>query len=358
MKATHFCVIAVTIVATFLGIFTLVTGFSLKEDSASANGMAAVSVTDSSSALSKADSNLLVSVETKKDGLIRPNDPFFDNQWSLEQMNITDLWNLTAGVKEVLIAILDTGIDSDHEDLQGKVVAEVNFTDSPSTKDINGHGTHVAGIICATANNGIGVAGLVPNCKILNVKVADDYGFCQEESVARGIVWAVDNGAQVINISLEIRNPSATLEQAVNYAWDHGALIIAAAGNQGNNSAVYPAYYENSIAVAATRPDDTLAPLSNYGDWVDVAAPGYNIYSTLPGNKYGYETGTSFATAYVSGLAAILSSILRDTNGNGVLNDEVRNVIESSCRQTSYANYTYNIINVSMCFQQFVVTNP
>lgn len=358
MKATHFCVIAVTIVASFLGIFTLVAGFNLGEGGASASRVATFSTTDLNGALSEADSDLLVSVNTKEYELIKTNDPFFAKQWALEQMNITDLWNLTTDSKEVVIAILDTGIDSDHEDLQGKVVAEVNFTDSPSSNDINGHGTHVAGIICATANNSIGVAGLVPSCKIMNVKVANDYGFCDEATVARGIIWSVDHGAQVINISLEIRNHSITLEQAVNYAWDHGVLIITAAGNQGNKSAVYPAYYENSIAVAATRPDETLAPLSNYGDWVDVAAPGYNIYSTLPGNKYGYETGTSFAAAYVSGLAAILSSVLSDMNGNGMLNDEVRSAIEKSCRQTNSTGYNFGIVDATAYIRQFVVTDP
>jgi thermitase len=120
----------------------------------------------------------------------------------------------------------------------------------------------------------------------------------------------------------------------VNYAWGHGAVVIAAAGNDGSASPNYPAYYENSIAVAATRQDDTLAPLSNYGNWVDVAAPGLNIYSTLQDDGYGYKSGTSFATAYVSGLATLLFAIATDTNDNGILSDETRAAMEAGAQKT------------------------
>lgn len=167
------------------------------------------------------------------------------------------------------------------------------------------------------------------DAQLMNVKVADDKGRCQPSVVAQGIIWAVNNGASVINISIEIREASPELEDAVDYAWNQGVIIIAAAGNDGSQSPIYPAYYENSIAVAATRENDTLAPLSNYGDWVNVAAPGFNIYSTLPDDGYGYKTGTSFAAPYVSGLAALLFSVVTDTNGDGKLNDEVRAVIET-----------------------------
>jgi thermitase len=348
MKNTYFCVALITTIASFLGMFTIVANFNLEEGNISANAAAILSTTDSSMQ-SETDSSL--PLDAKKDSLIKPNDPFFDKQWALSNLNLSAWWKMTAGNSDVVVAILDTGIDAAHEDLRDRVIAEVNFTNSPSANDINGHGTHVAGIICAASNNGVGVTGLVPDCKILNVKVADDYGFCQENTVARGIAWAVDNGADVINISLEIRNPSDSLEQAVNYAWQHGVLIIAAAGNQGNQSAVYPAFYENCIAVAAVRPDNTLAPLSNYGDWVDIVAPGFNIYSTLPGNNYGYETGTSFATAYVSAFAAMLSRTICDVNGDGKSNDEIRSVIEKSCSQVNYAGYTLRIINLTACIQ-------
>ena len=245
------------------------------------------------------------------------------------------LWQITTGNSEILVAVLDTGIDQNHEDLKGKVVAEVNFTDSPTPNDIYGHGTHIAGIIAANSNNGVGIVGMAPESQLMNVKVANDKGRCQASAVARGIIWAVNNGANVINISVELEEPSPELESAVNYAWSQGVVIVTAAGNEGSQSPVYPACYENCIAVAATRQDDTLAPLSNYGDWVDVAAPGFNIYSTLPDNGYGYKSGTSFASAYVSGLAALLFSVVTDTNGDGRLNDEVRAAIEDGCQQAS-----------------------
>jgi len=215
------------------------------------------------------------------------------------------------------------------------VVIEVNLTNSPTSGDVYGHGTHVAGIIAACSNNGVGIAGVAPESWLMNVKVAGDDGGCWASTVAKGILWAVDKGADVINLSIELREPSPELEDAINYAWSQGVVIIAAAGNEGSQSPVYPAYYENCIAVAATRQDNTLAPLSNYGDWVDVTAPGVDIYSSLPGNSYGYKSGTSFATAYVSGLAALLLNVVTDTNGDGKLNDEVRAAIENGCQQVN-----------------------
>jgi thermitase len=258
------------------------------------------------------------------------NDPYADQQWALTEVQALTLWGISTGNRGILVAVLDTGIDTKHEDLKGKVVAEVNFTDSPTPYDIYGHGTHIAGIIAANSNNGIGITGVAPESRLMNVKVANDKRQCQASAVAHGIVWAVDKGAHVINISLQFAEPSAELENAVNYAWSQGAVIIAAAGNEGGQSPVYPAFYENCIAVAATSQDGSLAPLSNRGDWVDVAAPGFNIYSTLPNNSYGYKSGTSFAVAHISGLAALLFDVVRDTNGDNKINDEVRAAIESA----------------------------
>ncbi len=261
-----------------------------------------------------------------------PNDPYAEKQWALSQIQMQELWQTASGGSGVVVAVLDTGIDQGHEDLDGKVVVEANFTDSSTSGDVYGHGTHVAGIIAAYSNNGVGIAGVAPESWLMNVKVAGDSGGCQASTVARGIIWAVDNGASVINVSIEFQEPSPELEDAVNYAWSQGAVVVAAAGNEGSESPVYPAYYENCIAVAATRQNDTLAPLSNYGDWVDVTAPGFNIYSTLPDSSYGYKSGTSFASAYVSGLAALLFNVVTDTNGDGRLNDEVRAAIEKGCQ--------------------------
>jgi len=262
------------------------------------------------------------------------NDPYSHKQWALSRIQVPELWQVATEDQGILVAILDTGIDKNHEDLADKVVAEINFTDSPALGDLHGHGTHIAGIIAAIINNGKGIAGVAPGSRLMNVKVADDDGRCKASEIARGIIWAVDNGANVINISLELKEPSAELENAVNYAWYRGAVVIAAAGNNGDDLPVYPACYENSIAVAATKQDNTLAPLSNHGDWIDLTAPGYNIYSTLPGDCYGYKSGTSFATAYASGMAALLFNVVTDENNDGRLNDEVRAALEAGYNET------------------------
>ena len=257
------------------------------------------------------------------------NDPYLEKQWALTQLEPNRLWQVTEGKPGVIVAVLDTGIDNYHEDLTGKVIAELSFADSPTPGDVHGHGTHIAGIIAASTNNDVGITGLAPAAKLINVKVADDGGHCRASSLARGIYWAVYNGCHIINISIELREPSIELERAVNYAWSRGVLVVGAAGNDGGQCVAYPAFYQNCVAVAALKQDQTLAPLSNYGDWVDVFAPGYDIYSTLPGDRYGYKTGTSFAAAQGSGLAALLFNVVADTDGDAKLNDEVRAAIEA-----------------------------
>jgi len=273
------------------------------------------------------------------------NDSYFDEQWAFGKIQALEAWSVTSGSQEVIIAVLDTGIDQTHIDLAGKVIASINFTQSPTVDDIDGHGTHIAGIIGAIANNGVGIAGLAYNCSLMNVKVADDKGFVDAEAVAEGIVWAVDNGAKVINMSLTLTEPTQALEDAVDYAWSKGAILIAAAGNNGSSTPMYPAYYANCLAVTAINSDGLLAPLANHGDWVDVAAPGANIYSTLPDNSYDYKTGTSMATSYVASLAGLLFCVVSDVNGDGLLNDEVRYIIENSCDEIGTLDVTNGYIN-------------
>lgn len=269
------------------------------------------------------------------------------HQWALEQIQASPSPQIARSDSQIIVAVLDTGIDQNHDDLYGRVVAEINFTESATTNDIYGHGTYVAGIIAARKDNSLGIIGLAPESRLLNIKVADDRGRCQMSALADGIIWAVNNGANVINISIELRDSTSRLREAVDYAWRNGAIIIAAAGNDGNEIPVYPAYYDNSIAVTAIQESGALAPLSNYGDWVDVAAPGFNIYSTLPDNSYGYKHGTSFATAYVSGLAALLFPLVSDTNGNTKLNDEVRQAIEAGCHEIGIEGTGKGCINVT-----------
>jgi subtilisin family serine protease len=229
----------------------------------------------------------------------RPNDTYYQQQWALPFLE-GSLTNIET--REITVAILDSGIDTAHEDLVGKVTGSVNFTDSQTELDVQGHGTHIAGIIAANINNGIGIAGIAKDVKLLNVKVVEDKGTVWPSNVAKGIIWAVDHGAQVINMSFTISSDTKNLADAVKYAADHHVVMFAAAGNR-INSRTYPAAYPEVIAVAALNSDGTIWSGSINSDKVDVYAPGAEIYSTTPGNKYEFKSGSSMATAYASGMA-------------------------------------------------------
>lgn len=259
-----------------------------------------------------------------------PNDPYFGSQWAMNKIQAPQAWDLTHGSENINIAIVDTGVDSTHPDLANKIKAKINFTTSPNAEDNYGHGTHVAGIAAAASNNTIGVAGLGYDSSIYNVKVLGDNGFGYNSWVAQGIIWATDHGAQVINLSLGDTADSGVMEDAVNYAWDKGVVVVAAAGNNYTSSPFYPAYSANCIAVAATDASDSLLIWSDYGDWVDVSAPGVSIYSTVRNSSYGYLSGTSMASPHVAGLAALLYALVTDNNGDGRINDEVRQRLENT----------------------------
>lgn len=252
------------------------------------------------------------------------NDPYSDQQWALKQIPSLPI---AAANKEILVAVLDTGIDMSHEDLAGKVVESVNFSSSKTEADVNGHGTHIAGIIAADRNNDIGITGAAPNVKLLNVKVAEDNGMVWATSVAKGIIWATDRGAKVINMSLATPSKYQPLEDAINYAWSHGVVLVAAAGNY-TKATTYPAAYNDVLAVAATTPDKEIWSESNDGAFVDAYAPGVSILSTLPGNKYGFQSGSSMAAAYVSAISAQVYNDSTDMNNDGRVNDEVVVLVE------------------------------
>ena len=275
-----------------------------------------------------------------------PDDSYPAERWGVSKIEAPQAWQITRGDQSIIVAVLDTGINKDNLDLADRVVTEVNFTDSPTSDDIYGHGTHMAGTIAAIA----------PECRLMNVKVADDAGRCKPSVVARGIIWAVDHGAKVINISLSMI-ASSNLVEAVNYAWSQGAILIAAAGNKGGSEPSYPAYYVNCLAVAGTNENNSLALLSSYGDWVDVAAPGFNIYSELPQNQYGYKTGTSAAGAHVSGVAALVFSVAEDSNSNGAVNDEVRWAIENSCTPIAGDGVGQGLVNAFQAVTE-IISSP
>ncbi len=243
-----------------------------------------------------------------------PNDEIFPQQWALAAIGAPEAWDITTGA-EIVVAVVDTGVDAGHPDLAGKVLPGYNvFSGGPDAGDDNGHGTAVAGLIAAAADNGAGVAGLCWGCRILPVKALTRRGIGDDAGVAAGIRWAADNGARVINMSLGGADESQTLRDAVQYALDKGVIIVAASGNEREegNRPSYPAAYAEVVAVGATAPGDGLTGFSNTGDYLDVVAPGVGLWTTLAGGSYGPPNGTSFASPYVAATAALVLSLRGD----------------------------------------------
>jgi serine protease len=269
-------------------------------------------------------------------------------------------WNTTSGAG-VTVAIVDTGVAyenfgaySQAPDLGGATfVSPKDFVNNDlHANDDNGHGTHVCGTICQTTNNAAGCAGLAFSCTVMPVKVLDASGSGQYSWIADGIRWAADNGASVINMSLGGSSGSSTLQSAVDYAWNKGVVICAAAGNSGRNGIAYPARYSNCIAVGATRFDGARCSYSQWGNGLDVMAPGGDanvdqnhdgygdgiLQQTFSGNpntfSYYFFTGTSMATPHVSATAALVKA-----NQSNYTNAQVRAAIENTCKDLGAAGY-------------------
>ena len=292
---------------------------------------------------------------------LTPSDSQAGKQWQYNNTGQTggksgadidafEAWDVRLGSTSVPIAILDTGIDQNHEDLGSKLAKNKNFTTSGTVDDLYGHGTHVAGSAAALTNNTTGVAGttgICQYCVLWNYKVLDDNGSGTWDGIASGIIAAANDGAKVINMSLGGYFSSDTVQKAVNTAWGKNVVLAAAAGNDGNQRKNYPAYYPNVIAVAATDHADAKASFSNHGSWVDVAAPGKSILSTQPNHKdkiwgdttasYGTISGTSMATPHVAGLAGLVWS-----TPYGTSNTNVRSRIETKADKINgTGNYWY-----------------
>ena len=304
---------------------------------------------------------------------IIPNDTNFSKQWSLHNtgqvfqgslhgtpdadIDAPEAWEIETGSLDVVIANIDTGIDYTHPDLAAKIW---NNTDEISGNDIDddhngyiddirgwdffyndsnvtdgeGHGTMIAGVIAASTNNSIGIAGVTWNSIIMPVRTTNETGWSSYTFLAQGIKYAADNGADIINIEAATYSPSGILLDAVNYAYDNRVFLCAPAGNSNSQHQFYPAAYENVTGVAATDQDDTKASFSNYGEWVDIAAPGNKIFSTMPTyhcyendlygvpQNYSFGTGTSMAAPMVAGVAALLLS--KDPS---LTNDEVKTLL-------------------------------
>ncbi|MGI8587018.1 MAG: S8 family serine peptidase [Chloroflexia bacterium] len=257
-----------------------------------------------------------------------PSDPLYPMQWGFARVNAPAAWN-AAQLYNVTVAVLDTGLDLGHPEFAARTVEGANFVNPGSPpQDDNGHGTHISGIIAAAANNGIGGVGLAWQAQVMPIKVADSAGNLTSEAWLNGLAWAVQHGAQVVNMSFGGSSTSATEQAAIDDAWNRGAVIVASAGNSGDgaNQVEYPASYNNVVSVAATGNDNSHAYYSEHNSYVTLAAPGGDarfgndpdgrfIVSTWPrglGSAYqsGYEReiGTSQAAPFVSGLAALMLS--------------------------------------------------
>ena len=241
------------------------------------------------------------------DPVLAPNDPQYGAQWHLPRVLAAQAWDLTQGDASAVIAIVDSGIDPYHPDLAAKLVPGYNtYSNSTNTADQYGHGTEVAGVAGAASDNGVGIASIAGQSPIMPIRVTDATGRATSASIANGLIWAADHGASVLNLSFNGVAGNATIRTAAEYAFNHGALVVAAAGNCG---CVDPTA-ENPfmLSVSATDENDGIAYFSSTGPYVDVAAPGSNILTTAMGGLYLTESGTSLASPIVAGVAALMFS--------------------------------------------------
>ena len=255
----------------------------------------------------------------------RPNDPLWPDQWGPARVGAPAVWDSVQGSSQAVIAVLDTGVDAAHPDLRGAIAPGYDFIgDDADPADDHGHGTAVAGVAAARADNTQGMAGICWGCTIMPVKVLDSTGSGSSATVAAGIVWAVDHGARIINLSLGAPNTTLTLTAAIDYAASKGAVVIAAAGNDSSATLTYPAAHPAVIGVAGTKADDSPYVWTNSGDWVQVAAPGCNLAPTRGGDYVNF-CGTSSAAPIVAGLAGLALSYKP-----GVIKPELEQAITGS----------------------------
>lgn len=300
-----------------------------------------------------------------------PDDPYFTDQWGLHNtgqgggkkdadIDAPEAWGVITGTTSVMIAVIDTGVDYNHKDLNdGRVRIDIDkdyVNNDNDAMDDHSHGTHVAGIIAAETNNGVGVAGVMWQAQILPLKVCDSRGSCPANAIASAIRYAADQGADVINMSLG-GSCSQTIADAVNYAhFDKGVVVVAAAGNNGGTLS-YPAKHDAVIAVGAIDRNDKRAGFSSYGKELDVVAPGVSIYSTVLNNAYDRMSGTSMASPHVAGVAGLLLS-QRPT----LTNNQVRDILRQSADDLGQSGfddqYGYGRVNAYRALQTTAPSNP
>ncbi|MBB6451418.1 subtilisin family serine protease [Geomicrobium halophilum] len=245
-----------------------------------------------------------------------------NQEWHYEMINAPDAWEVTPGSNEVTHAVLDTGIDDTHESLGDYVDTNLgrSFVGDGTTMDRQGHGTHVAGTIASYGS----VSGVMQEASLVPVKVLGDDGTGSMFGIIEGVLYAADIGVDVINMSLGGGGYNQIFDEAVQTAVDEDSIVIAASGNEYRSSISYPAAYDSVIAVGSVDSDGTRSSFSNYGNGLEVMAPGSNIYSTLPNNRYGTLSGTSMAAPHVAGVAGLMRSVdsnLSVSEARSIMND-------------------------------------
>lgn len=294
---------------------------------------------------------------------LTPNDPLIGNCYGMNNtgqnggvpdadIDAFEAWDLYTGGDQITIAVIDSGVDHTITELKNKYVPGWNtYNNTGDTMDRLPHGTHVTGTATAEGNNNFGVAGVSWNGRFMPVKVLSDGGSGSESQCGAGMIYAADNGAKIGTMSLQYYTGSSAFNDAVNYAWGKGVLLIAATGNNQGRRVAYPAKFQNCFGIGATTNTDSIASFSNYGPEVDVAAPGENVYSTLPGNSYAYYSGTSMATPHTSGTAMLLWSY--DIT---LTNAEVFELIRSTAEDKGAAGFDerfgWGRINASFAMQK------
>jgi subtilisin len=247
---------------------------------------------------------------------------------AIKKVFAEEVWHLTKG-EEIKVAVLDTGIDTTHFDLNIQVSKD--FTSSKSgAQDMHGHGTHAAGIIAARENKK-GIIGIAPECLLYNCKILDDRKRGSYKSLIAGIEWCIENKIDIINMSLGSSvEPPIDVKNAIKKAYDRGIIMVAAAGNE-NKDICYPAKYDEVIAVSAVGERNEKADFSNYGTKNEFIARGVNVYSTYLNNSYKKSSGTSVAAPIVSGCIVLYLSYLKK-NGIKKSTEEIYQDLINSCQ--------------------------
>ncbi len=323
-----------------------------------------------------------------------PNDPLFDSQWSHAKTGAMGAWDVETGDAETVIGIIDTGIDAYHEDLRANIHdTGYDFVDIDTVlfksygyqflegedytvpdndpADYNGHGTHVAGIAAGVGDNNVGISGVCHNCSILPVRAGcsilyfgAEYGILPDDAIANAIVYAADNGADIINMSFGGRG-SYTMKSAIDYAYAQGVILVAAAGNYSTSDKYYPGGYDEVVAVASSDRYDNLSYFSNYGSWVDIVAPGHDILSTVPAagsqagsNGYKELSGTSMASPYIAGVAGLLKSKNPSLTREEIISTLYNTADNIDALNPSYVSLLgYGRVNVSKAITNMVGPN-